>query len=379
MRNLLIILILIISGNLWAQKDSIDYQKLKFSGDFRFRIEHDWDSQNSNGIELEDRSRLRYRFRLGVNFQIDEHSSFSGRIRSGNLDDQQGPHVTIGGDKGEFSLIQLGFERLFYRYKGKRLVGWIGKNDIPLKRLNELFWNDNVFPEGIGLKYKILKLENKFFNQLDLNAGHFIILSGNQTFDKDSYLQIAQFDSKLFRNRVNIFPGFYVFKNIGNFPDGKQTFNLNYSIFHLGVDFKIFKKPPLNLGLEFYNNLEDYSTIKSIPSNLKDQKKGFVVSAKYGQIKKSGDWLIHLYYSNIQKFAIVDYFAQNDWVRWDYSSIGATGARISNFHGIEIRIGYAIKEQFNLILRSYFVEQLVPLGTYKETGSRIRLDLNIGF
>ncbi|MFK7810570.1 MAG: putative porin [Saprospiraceae bacterium] len=363
----------------WAQKDTTTQRKLDFTGDFRFRIEHDWDSRKANGDLRDDRSRLRYRFRFGLNYAINEHSSFGGRVRSGNINDQQGPHVTLGGGKGEFGLVQVGFEKLFYKYKRKNLTGWIGKNSIPLRKLNELFWNDNVFPEGIGIQYKLLERKKKFINLLALNAGHFIIQSNNKTFNKDGYLQMAQLDLKVLEGRVNIFPAFYAFRRIGNLPDGYQMYNLDYSIFHLGAEVKIIKASNLTLGAEYYNNLENYSNQDSIASNLRDQKKGFVISAKYGSVKKKGDWLIHLYYAWLQKFAIVDYFAQNDWARWDYSSVGATGSRISNFHGTELRIGYAIEKKFNLILRYYLVEELIKSGDFKENGSRVRLDLNIGF
>lgn len=371
--------LLLISSNLFGQRDSTEVKKLDFTGDFRFRIEQDWNSINSNGIKRNDRSRLRYRFRFGVNYSLDKYSSFGGRLRSGNLNDQQGPHVTIGGGTGEFSLIQIGFEKLFYQYKRNRFTGWVGKNDIPIYKLNELFWNDNVFPEGIGLKYQFININNGFLTAASFNSGHFIIKSNNQSFGKDSYLQVAQLDFKIWNNRINFFPGIYAFRNIGNLPDGKQTFDLDYTILHLGCNLELVKSSKVKLGIEYYFNVEDYSNLDSIPSNLKDQKKGFIISAKYGHLKKKGDWLIHLYYANLQKYAIVDYFAQNDWVRWDYSSIGATGSRISNFEGIEIRLGYAINEKFNLILRSYFVEELVNIGSFKENGSRIRLDLNIGF
>ena len=338
----------------------------------------DLNSQNPNGVKREDRGRLRYRFRFGLNYSIDKHSSFGGRIRSGNINDQQGPHVTIGGNKGEFELISIGFEKLFYQYKNKNFIGWVGKNSIPLTKLNEVFWNDNVFPEGIGLKYNSKFKNYKFLDELSINAGHFIIKSQNKNFSDDSYLQIFQL-SAFFNKRLNVFPGFYLFKRIGNYPDGKQTFELDYSILHLGSQFIVDKKRKLKLGVEIYNNIQDYSQIDSIPDNLKKETLGFVCSVEYGSMKSKGDWLLYLAYANIQKYSIVDYFAQNDWSRWDYSSIGATGARISNFHGIEIKIGYAIKENFNLNLRTYFVEQLVKTGDFKENGNRMRLDLNIGF
>ena len=117
----------------------------------------------------------------------------------------------------------------------------------------------------------------------------------------------------------------------------------------------------------------------SIPQQLRAEKEGWVFTAKLGQLKKRGDWQLNVYYAHLAKYSIVDYFAQNDWARWDYSSIGASGSRLSNFHGVEVRVGYALQEKFNLILRTYFVEQLVAEGDFLEDGSRIRLDLNIGF
>jgi len=231
----------------------------------------------------------------------------------------------------------------------------------------------------VGLKYKLIDRENKSLSYLSFNAGHFIINSNNQTFNKDGYLQVAQLHLKAWNNKIDLFPGFYRFNQIGNYPDGKQTYHLDYSIAHLGMDIEISKAPKISMGLEFYKNLEDYSSMDSIPSRFKDQKQGLVASLKYGQLKSKGDWALHLYYANLQRFAIVDYFAQNDWVRWDYSSIGASGSRISNFQGVEFRLVYLIKENFNLNLRTYLVEALLSSGKFKEDGNRIRIDLNIGF
>lgn len=378
MKWYLLLLTFFISSNLIAQKDTIVNKKLDFTGDFRFRIEQDWNSQNQNGVQREDRSRLRYRFRFGLNFSIDKHSSFGGRIRSGKLDDQQGPHVTLGGKQGEFELVSIGLEKLFYQYKNKGFTGWVGKNSIPLIKLNEIFWNDNVFPEGVGIKYNTRLRNQKFLNELSIHTGHFIVKSRNKNFSDDSYLQIIQLHAN-FKDRIKVFPGFYQFKRIGNYPDDKQTFEIDYSIFHLGGQIIVDKNRKMKLGLEYYNNFQDYSSIDSIPNNLKNQTIGFVLSTEYGSLKNKGDWLFYLSYANIEKYSIVDYFAQNDWSRWDYSSIGVSGSRISNFHGVEIKIGYAIKENFNLNLRTYFVEQLVEIGNFKENGSRMRLDLNIGF
>jgi hypothetical protein len=379
MKRILFLILVAFSQNLLGQIDKEKQQKLSFTGDFRFRIEQDWNSQNQQGVKRADRSRLRYRFRFGVNYSIDKHSSFGGRIRSGNINDQQGPHVTLGGNQGEFGLIRIGLEKLFYQFKNKNFKFWLGKNAIPLTKMNELFWNDNVFPEGLAFTYQSNLKNHKIFNKISLNTGHFIINSKNKSFSDDGYLQLLQLTTHLFQDRLKIFPGFYYFKNVGNYPDGKQTFELDYSIFHLGSQLLIGKKRKMSWGIELYNNFQDYAQLESIPDNLKKETLGMVLSAAYGGMKNKGDWLFYLAYANMQKYAIVDYFAQNDWSRWDYSSIGASGSRISNFQGFEFKIGYAIKENFNLNLRTYMVEQLVKIGDFKENGNRVRLDLNIGF
>lgn len=353
-------------------------ESLKFTGDFRFRLEHDWNSRKSDGAFRQDRSRLRYRFRFGLNYTLDTHSSFGGRVRSGNLDDQQGPHVTLGNNTAEFGLTQIGLEKLYYVYKNKWFRGWVGKNTILLQKENELFWNDNVFPEGVAASAR-WNYQHPLLQSVGINWGHYVIDSRGSTLDNDSYLEVLQLVLQTWKKRLTIYPALYHFNNIGNLPDGKSNYSLSYTLFHLGGKLNILKKPQLNLSADFYYNLQDYSKLDSVPANLQNQRQGLVVTAKLGKIKKKGDWAVHLYYAYLERFAIVDYFAQNDWARWDYSSVGATGSRLSNFQGVELRIVYAFAKKFNLNLRTYLVEQLVAQGGFRETGSRIRLDLNIGF
>jgi len=353
-------------------------QALKFTSDFRFRLEHDWNSQRTDGSFRDDRSRLRYRFRFGLHYTLDEHSGFGGRLRSGNINDQQGPHVTLGNNTAEFGLTQVGLEKLYYTYQNAWFTGWVGKNTMLLQKENELFWNDNVFPEGVALRFK-WQYKHPLLQSLQVNWGHYVIDSRGQTLDNDGYLEVLQVVLQTWNKRLLIYPGFYYFNNIGNLPDGKSSFHLSYALCHLGAKVNVLNKPHLNVSADYYHNLQDYSRHDSIPNVLQNQRQGLVVTAKLGKIKKKGDWAIHLYYAYLQKFSIVDYFAQNDWARWDYSAIGAAGSRLSNFQGLELRMIYAFNKKFNLNLRTYLVEQLVTRGEFRETGSRIRLDLNIGF
>ena len=379
MRFFFISLILFSSLTAIAQVDTTAVKSLKITADFRFRAEYDWNSRNPMGVLRDNRLRLRYRFRFGLDYQLDQYSSFGGRIRSGNLDDQQGPHLTLGGGNGEFGLDQIGFEKLYYQFKRQGLKGWVGKKTIHIKKTNELFWNDNVYPEGIALQYGFSIQQSRKIDEVKVSVGHFVIHSNNNDFLNDEYMQVAQLEINMFENRLSIFPGYYYFHQVGNIPDQKHEYILDYKIFHFGSEATLSNKYELRVGADLYMNMKDYRGRNEIPDQLRDQRNGFVFTAKYGKLKKKGDFIVDLYYAYLERFAIVDYFAQNDWARWDYSSFGANGARLSNFHGVELRIGYAFKEKFNLIFRAYQVEQLVTQGSAKENGSRIRLDMNIGF
>ena len=357
-----------------SQNDSIQ-KKLVFSGDFRFRIEQDWDSQKSDGSLRDDRTRLRYRARLGATYAFKNWVSFGMKIRTGQPNKQQDPQLTLG---DEFSSLPIAFEKIYANFNYNWLSAWIGKNTFPFEKQNELFWSDNVFPEGVSLSGKF-NFENEFVQSLKVNTGHFIFATSGTSLGKDSYFEGIQLVSSHWQNRVKFFPAFYYFKNMPNIPDGDDTFNIDYSIVHLGTNVVLLKNPKVTAGFDYYQNVQDYNDNDSIPKFLQDQKTGYVANAGIGKLDKKGDWKVQLTYTYLERFAAVDYLAQNDWARWDYSSQNSPDGRLTNFKGLEIMAGYALAENMNLNVRFFTVEQLVAYGTAKENGNRIRLDFNIGF
>lgn len=357
-----------------AQNDSIE-KKLVFSGDFRFRIEPDWNSRKSDGNFREDRTRLRYRARLGATYSYNDWASFGMKIRTGQPNKQQDPQLTIG---DEFSSAPIAFEKIYANFNYQWFTAWIGKNTFPFEKQNELFWSDNVFPEGVSLSGKF-NFKNDFAQSLKINTGHFIFLNNNSSLGNDSYFEAIQLISSHWQNRIKFFPAFYFFKNMPNIPDGESTFNIDYTIVHLGANVIIHNSPKITAGFDYYQNVKDYSSNDSISRNLQNQKKGYVANAGIGKLEKKGDWKIELTYTYLERFAAVDYLAQNDWARWDYSSQNSPDGRLTNFKGLEIMAGYALAKNMDLKVRFFTVEQLVPYGVAKETGDRIRFDFNIGF
>ncbi|UTW63171.1 putative porin [bacterium SCSIO 12741] len=358
-------------------QDTISWKsKLKFEADFRFRVEQDWDSRKSDGSYRPDRTRLRYRLRAGFTFHHSKYLSFGARLRTGAPNKQQDPQLTLGESYKEFGTLPIGFEKAYLSFKRYGLEVWAGKNTFPFEKQNELFWSDNVFPEGVFLGYH-KKLKKTPVGKLGLNLGHFLISASGRSLDQDNYLQGAQLLVQGRNDRWALYPGFYYFNDMPNIPDGFETYRLNYRIAHLGGIVQPLKKIPLKLTVDGYYNFEDYQGYDSIPNTLSDQKSGFVIGLIYGKVKHKKDWLIQVTYARLEQYSIVDIMAQNDWARWDYSAYGSPDGRLTNYQGIESTVSYMVNERLKLTTKYYWVNQLVPYGTHLETNQRIRFDIDI--
>lgn len=376
-KYLLLIPLLTFSLSLSGQIDSLK-SKLKFSGDFRFRVEQDWDSRKSNGEFRNDRSRLRYRIRAGLVYNHSSKTLIGIRLRTGNPRKQQDPQLTLGDAFNEFGTLPIALEKAYFQTEWNNFQLWLGKNSFPFKKQNELFWSDNVFPEGIHLN-KVIHLNANWIDHLKVNAGHFIMNARGEAFKNDSYLQGFQIVSQNLGDRISIWPTLYLLRNIQNIPDGAETFLLDYSIFSIGGYIKVSKSPLVKLEMDWYNNLENYSTQDSIPQNLQEQKKGITMAISYGELLSKGDWHVELTYANLQRYSILDFMAQNDWARWDYSSFDSPDGRLTNFRGIELTIGTSVQDNISLTMKYYNIRQLIPFGSSKENGQRIRFDVDIKF
>lgn len=359
-----------------AQVDSL-WSKLDFAADFRFRVEQDWNSQKSDGTFRDDRSRLRYRARVGLTYMDDWYEA-GLRIRTGNPRKQQDPQLTLGDNFREFGTLPVALEKAYFKGEWSNFSFWLGKNSFPFAKSNELFWSDNVFPEGVSLAHSFIFSSGKV-DLLQPKAGHFIISTSGQSFDQDAYFQGYQVYTSFFKKRLELFPSIYLFKNVPNIPDGADTFTFDYTILHLGIRGKPLSNYPINLELDLYQNIQDYGPLESIPENFKDEKSGMVAAVGYGELKQKKDWFFKATYAWLQRYSAVDFLAQNDWARWDYSAFDSPDGRLTNLKGIELVASYLIRKNISLTTKYYFVEQLVPLGQTLETGSRIRFDIDVRF
>ncbi|NND78233.1 MAG: hypothetical protein HKN39_08630 [Flavobacteriales bacterium] len=350
---------------------------LDLSADFRFRIEQDWDSRKADGTFRDDRSRMRARVRLGARYVHPAKGEFGVRLRTGNPTKQQDPHLTLGNGASEFGLQSFAFEKFYYKRQHQGFSFWLGKNTFPFHKQNELFWIDHVYPEGISLSQKI-KPSNGPFNELKLNSGYFVVSHSGRALSDDSYLLGAQVYMSLLDERLKIFPSFYAFNNIPDIPDGFGEIFMDHKIAHVGASYEILNEPKIVFEYDIYENLEPLNSDDVLQLVL-DETQGHTAAISYGQLKEKGDVLVKGTYAHLEKYSAIDFFAQNDWARWDYSSAGSPDGRMTNFHGFEVVFGYALQKDMVLKAKYYNVEQLVAIGTLTETGSRFRLDLDISF
>jgi len=374
----LVILLLCLLQHINLNAQNAKPSNFSFEGDFRFRVEEDWNSRKPDGSYRDNRTRLRYRARVGAKYNFKEWATVGMRIRTGNPIKQQDPQLTLGDTSKEFGTLPIGFEKLYFQAKHKNISGWLGKNTFPFEKNNEQFWSDNVFPEGVFLKGKF-SLNSKILNEVSISGGHFIVVTSGESLGNDGYFEGFQSSFKLFDNRFKLFPSLYIFKNIPDIPDGAATFVFDYTIFNLGGKLKLLDKPLIHLDADFYTNLKDYQDNPNIPNRLKNETQGFVSGISYGKLKQKGDWFLKLTYNHLERYAAVDFLTQNDWARWDYSSFDSPDGRLTNYKGIEFVTAYKLNKSMNLVMKYYLVEQLVPYGNALENGNRIRFDLDVKF
>ncbi len=376
--------------NVSAQDDVKKEKKLKLSADVRFRVEMDRNSDNSDGTTRADRDRFRYRARFGASYALNKNFEFGMRFRSGNPANQQSPHVTLGKgmDSDQFSI-----DKAYIKVKSNNgLWAWAGKNSMPFWEQNELLWDGDVNPEGLsfGGNFKLgdnAKLVPVLgYYVLDQNSVTDTDGTTTQKFGDASNMNLFQvkFCNKFGDDKLTISTGIV---NATLKDDFETTDDFKYNIWATSLQYKM-KNIGLTFGLDYFSNLADYADltkavyddvtetyviVDAVSDRFEDQKTGYDVSVKYGKGKFGAAFT----YAAIQQYAVVDMFAQDDWVRWGNSDM----TRSSNFQGFELNFKYKFTSKFNTTLRFWNVEgiEIRDGGTDLETGTRIRLDFNIKF
>ncbi len=369
--------VLVLKTSVFAQIQEPFEKKFKINGDFRYRFEQDWNSRFDDGTYRTDRFRMRFRLRLGFTYQLNEYIQFGGKARTGVANNMQSPHINVG--YNGFTSAPFNISRAYLKANYKWLWGWVGKNSYPFWKQNELFWDDDVNPEGVTIGGKISHGNLK----INPTLGYYVTNHEQVVEYVDGIMVMAQLAAVLKASdkvTLDIATAYNQMNNIFEKPEHLGgTARIDYKFIITGVRAKISYKLPLELGVDYVVNIEDYSSNPAIADHYKDQKTGFVGHIQIGQLKNKGDWLLGYYYAYKQKYSVVDYYGEDDWVRWG----NVDRNRNTNYSGHEFRLAYTLTPKFTVMLRAYRVESLVKRlennAIATETGNRIRLDFDISF
>ncbi len=356
--------------------------KLDVSADFRVRLEADWDSRQADGSERDDRTRLRARARLALRYDQGEHLQFGMRLRSGADDSHQSPHITLydfdGNDTGaaDFNL-----DRWYVRAKGKTVWGWVGRNDFPFWKQNEMFWDDDVTPVGVAGGWGTAAGGS---GKLSFNAGLFSLPVGMRDFSGRLAAGQLVYAADVGGGGggggggLTLAGGLYDFAADPDDPDASRLQRGNggrdYRIAVVSLQGRLSAGArPLTLGADLLRNTTSYRADDPDPFTRahRDDRDGYVLSATLGRLNGPGDWLAAYYYAHIEAFAVNSSYAEDDWVRWG----SAVETRASDLAGHELRFAYAATDHLQVMARLYLVEAITTV----EDGNRFRIDLNFKF
>jgi hypothetical protein len=344
---------------------------LTFYGDLRLRYEVDWDSQTAAGVMRDDRHRGRIRARLGFNYAFTDEWSTGARVRTGSSRSQQSPHLTFVTDDGLRDDLDFVVDRYFVQFKHANFAAWGGRNTSPFWQQNELFWDEDVTPTGLAGIFDTPIGDGK----LTSSAGAFYLPDGGYELNGQMLAGQVKYSLPIKPSQLTLAGGLHYMhgeegaRNLRN-RNGERDYLIGVANAQWSIPVK---KIPITLGADLFYNFMDYDAadVAPFPATDTDETLGYVLSVQVGQLKKLNDWLIGYYYSHIETFAVNASYAQDDWIRFG----SGTQTDASDFEGHEIRLGYALSANINLLARLYLVDAI----TTSQDGNRFRLDLNWRF
>ena len=344
--------------------------KLFLQGNFTFRAEADWDSQDADGVERKDRNRARVRARLGLRYEITDHFTFGVRARTGNEANQQAHFVSVlDSDNGAVAESDFIWDKWYVKAKKGGAWGMVGRENSPFWTQNESFWDNDVTTAGVSGGYHFKPGRHR----VDLTGGYFSLpdgsvrLAGNLAAGQFVYTLDDEWWSMTMALGIFIFNGSPGAVNLLHGNGARD-----YSIWVGSAQLKLpTGHRPITLGVDFMHNGERYSQNDPDPFTAANRghQDGYVLSAQYGWLKKPRDWQVSIYHARIETLAINTSYAQDDWARWGTSTQGD----LSDMKGNEFRGAMKLSHNLGVMARYYFAQAI----TTPQDGKRFRLDFTL--
>ena len=295
--------------------------RLKFYGDFRLRAENDFELDDQRS-----RDRRRIRLRFGVNYDMSDEVLFGARLVTGDKDDPNSTHVTLGSG---FDDVEINLDRAFMTYRPH----WVadsyvtaGKFSNPFYRnpvYAELAWDLDIQPEGAiaghtsydvaGLR-ELMVTVGAYDLQEERNASDANMLVGELRGGIALGSTATGTPATSYTHYGDVTPGgstTLVAENQGNAVidtsgDGvPDEFVSDFGIWHtvLGVNYS-GASAPLAFGAEY---------IKNTRAEI-DQDQGWALGCAWGSTAKQGEWRVYYQWQVVEQDAVFSSLAQDDFL-----------------------------------------------------------------
>ena len=340
----------------------MSYRGASLFGDFRFRYINGGDEvtaeEGSDSAMKRSGNTMNYRFRAGVKYRLSEKLSFKGRLRtfsSGIGRSGQGSYYEMGRD---FAPASMGLDLAYVKAKFMGLKIKLGKQPLPFWKQSEVYWDDDVTPEGLTLSKSFgitdsMKIRPVFGYYVVREAG-FIDENDNDTKDNaDATMMAFQLKGKWSMMNSKLKWGIGML-NISNFHSdsgeslytvGKEGRDYSLNLVVSAHWMSMLGSLPWGVGFDYISNGGEVADEDESDEALKSETSAMAFNVKLGKLKEQGDWKARVTYAQVGKHAVHPRFSQNHWTM--------SSDLLSNYAGFGLDLMYACTKESNVAFRWY--------------------------
>jgi hypothetical protein len=305
--------------------DSLKWvEKVKISGDFRYRHEHiDRETSSSPTRWRKGRDRHRIRARLMLDAMVNDEWDLGFRLASGErailaseedlFADPVSSNQTL---KQNFSSKDVWIDLAFFNWHPESMSGlnvYGGKIKNPFYKVgkNQLIWDGDLNPEGVGVTYKTALNDSQ---ELYLNGGGFWMDESSSGVDTSLWGAQAYLKHTM-GNPDYVLAGasYWDYGNIQNKTDtygilagnaGSGAWASDYDILEVFGEYGTkWNQTPISFFGNWVQNL-----VASTPGDT-----GWLLGVKYNKAKDPGSWDVSYSYRELQSDAVLAAFTDSDF------------------------------------------------------------------
>ncbi len=350
-------------GKVDTRQESAWSDKIKISGDFRYRHE----GFNSEGND--NRNRNRIRARTAIKAQVNDDLRVVVGLASGSSDPRSA-NQTLS-DLGTSKSFNLDLAYMDWTVNENfSVIAGKFPNNLYQAGKNQLLWDSDYNPEGAALNYT----SGNFFSRA---AVHWLESDSKSNNDDFSWSLQSGFITAIGDARLTTGVGYLQVPVKGNtvyFGDADDFF---------GNSFTCANAATLN-DCSYLNDYEDLQVFAQLDTRLADQSlllfadfvrnldarrldTAWTVGLKLGQASAAGTWEVGYAYQDIDADAIFGALTNSDF------SDGETDSK-----GHIVSAGYAINKSWSLALTYFLNTRHKDLGVEQDY-KRVQLDTKIKF